>query len=345
MKPSPTQHSRKTSRRGAMKPLDRRHDVAREPAAVVRADREHAASPNGADVERLIGQMREANERLIVAAVHAQNLSDEASAEVVQARKELDDLMNQLRVANEQVAASAARAQTMAEEASEREQKYRCLSSQILHLQDEERRRLARDLHDSTGQLLAALTMNLDMIGHAAEALDARSRRALVESRSLAEQCVREVRTLAYLLHPPMLDELGLVTAVRWYVEGFTKRSGIHVVMDLPEIGRLPAPIETAIFRVVQEGLANLHRHASTRTASIRLRATADGVALEIHDEGRGLRDAGTPRNGKPRQQALGVGIQGMGERMRQLGGTFDIEFTESGSTVRVSVPLNGDVS
>jgi len=349
MKSSQKPRSRKASRGGARKPLDdsatrRRRDVARGAAAKVRADREHAASTStGADVERLMGQMREANERLIVAAVHAQNQSDEATTEAAEARKELDDLMNELRAANEQLAASAARAQTMAEEASKREQEYRRLSSQILHLQDEERRRFARDLHDSTGQLLAALTMNLDMIGRAAEALDARSRRALVDSRSLAEQCTREVRTLAYVLHPPMLDEIGLVSAVQWYVEGFTKRSGIHVVMDLREIGRLPGRIETAIFRVVQEGLANLHRHASTRTASIRLRATADAVALEIHDEGRGLRDAGTPRNGQPRHQALGVGIQGMRERIRQLGGTFDVEFRDSGTTVRVGVPLNAD--
>ena len=351
MKSSQGPRSRKASRSGAMKPLDdsatrRRHDVVRAAAAKVRADREPAAStPTRAEVERLMGQMREANERLIVAAVHAQNRSDEASTEAADAREELDDLMKQLRAANEQLAASAAQAQTMAEEASEREQEYRRLSSQLLHLQDEERRRLARDLHDSTGQLLAALTMNLDMIAPAAKALDARSRRALVDSRSLAEQCARQVRTLAYVLHPPMLDEIGLVSAVRWYVEGFTKRSGIHVVMDLRDIGRLPTPIETAIFRVVQEGLANIHRHASTRTASIRLRASADAVALEIHDKGRGLRDAETPRNGRARHQALGVGIQGMRERIRQLGGTFDIEFTESGSTVRVSVPLNGDVA
>jgi two-component system, NarL family, sensor kinase len=241
------------------------------------------------------------------------------------------------------LAASAAQAHTMAEEASEREEEYRRLSSQLLNLQDEERRRLARDLHDSTGQRLAALTMHLDIVGDAAKALDARSRRALAASRSLAEQCVREVRTLAYLLHPPMLDEIGLVSAVRWYAEGFAKRSGIHVVMDLGEVGRLPEPIETAIFRVVQEGLTNVHRHASTTTASIRLRATADAVALEIHDEGRGLHDAGTHRNGARRPEALGVGIQGMRERIRQLGGTCDIQFTNKGTTVRVGMPLNAD--
>ena len=105
----------------------------------------------------------------------------------------------------------------------------------------------------------------------------------------------------------------------------------------------LPAPIESAIFRVVQEGLTNVHRHASTTTASIRLRATADAVALDIHDEGHGLRDAATHRNGARRHEALGVGIQGMRERIRQLGGTFDVEFTDNGTTVRVRVPLKAD--
>ena len=348
MKSSQRLRARKASRGGATKSSDdaatrHRHDEVRGAAAKVRAERDRAASTQSrADVERLMDQMREANERLIVAAIHAQNVSDEANTDAARARKELDDLMSRLRAANEQLAASAEQAHTMAEEASEREDEYRRLSSQLLNLQDEERRRLARDLHDSAGQRLAALTMHLDIIGEAATALDTRSRRALADSRSLAEQCVREVRTLAYLLHPPMLDEIGLVAAVRWYAEGFTKRSGIRVVLDVGEVERLPAPIETAIFRVVQEGLTNVHRHASTTTASIRLRATADAVALEIHDKGRGLRDAGTHRNGA-RRPALGVGIQGMRERIRQLGGTCDVEFTDNGTTVRVGVPLNAD--
>jgi signal transduction histidine kinase len=256
--------------------------------------------------------------------------------EAAHARAELDDLMSRLRAANEQLA-------TMAEETSEREEKYRRLSGRLLTLQDEERRRLALDLHDSTGQRLAALTMNLDVVEEATKALDARSRRALAESRSLAEQCAREVRTLAYLLHPPLLEEAGLLSAVRWYAEGFAKRSGIQVVVDLGEVGRLPRPIETALFRVVQESLTNVHRHAPTATASIRLTVTADAVALEIHDQGHGRRDPQTHQTGMFLPQTLGVGIQGMRERIRQLGGTFDVEFTNEGTTVCVGVPLNAD--
>jgi two-component system NarL family sensor kinase len=292
-----------------------------------------------ADVERLMRQLREANERLIVAAVHAQGLSDEAHVEAAQAKTELDDLIRHLRDANDRLAAATMRAHTMAEEATRREEAYRRLSSQLLYLQDDERRRIAADLHDSMGQRLAALVMNLDLLA-GEEALHARSRQMLMESRSLAEQCVQEVRTMAYLLHPPLFEEMGLVSAVRWYVTGFTKRSGIHVVMSLDEIGRLPRPIEMALFRVVQESLTNVHRHASTSTASVRLTNTANDVVLDIQDRGHGLRNDLRQQNDALVPVTLGVGIQGMRERVRQLAGTFDVEFTDKGTTVRVSVPL-----
>ncbi len=298
-----------------------------------------------AEVEQLLTQMREANECLLVAALHAQHLSDEAAADTTRARAELDDLMIRLQDANERLATAAAHAEMMAEEAGARQEEYQQLSGRLLILQEEERRRLALDLHDPIGQRLAVLTMNLDVIEGTGEALGARARRALAESRSLAEQCSREVRTFAYLLYPPLLDELGLPAAVRWFVEGFTKRSGIQVTMHLDEIGRLPEPIETALFRVVQESLTNIHRHASTTTASIRLATTAGAVVLEIRDQGHGLGDQLRGQNGTPLSATLGVGIQGMRERIRQLSGTFDVEFTDSGTTVRVSVPLNKGTS
>jgi len=298
-----------------------------------------APAPSSTEVEQLLTQMREANERLLVAAVNAQNQSDEAHAEAARARADLDDLMNRLRDANEHLATAAAHARMMAEEAAARQEEYRQLSSRLLTLQDEERRRLALDLHDSTAQCLAALTMNLDVVEGTREALDARARRALAESRTLAERCSREVRTLAYLLHPPLLDERGLPAAVRWFVEGFTKRSGIQVMLDLRDVGRLPGPIETALFRVVQESLTNVHRHAAATTASIHLTATADAVALDVEDQGRGRRDQVPHQAGPLQRETLGVGIQGMRERIRQLGGTFDIAFTDTGTTVRVRVP------
>jgi signal transduction histidine kinase len=327
--------------------------VAREAAAGRREDAlatERAfdarvrAEQSRADAERLISQMREANERLIVAVVQAQNVSDEAHAEGVQAKADLEQLMHQLQDAHERLTAANTQAHAMAEEASRREEEYRRLSSRLLELQDEERRRLALDLHDSTAQRLAALTMNLDLVGGAQAVLDARSRRALAESRSLAEQCSHEVRTLAYLLHPPMLDEMGLLSAVRWYVAGFIERSGIRVELDLQAVGRWPGSIETALFRVVQESLTNVHRHASTSTASIRLTSTADEVVLDIEDQGHGVRDLSLQRDALP-PEVLGVGIQGMRERIRQLGGALDVRFTDTGTTVRVHLPLKIDTA
>ncbi len=304
-----------------------------------------AADPyeqTAADIARLMDQMREANARLIVAAVHAQGLSDEAEAATADARDDVDTLLRQLQVANAHLAASAVQAHAMAKDARAHEEAYRQLSSRLLTVQDEERRRLALDLHDPIGQGLAALVMHLDVIAQRAPSLDAGSRQALAESRSLAEQCAREVRTFAYLLHPPMLDEMGLRSAVGWYVDGFTKRSGIRVTVKLADVGRLSRPIETALFRVVQESLTNAQRHASTATASIHLTVRSGIVTLEVRDRGLGHRDRTAGDTETHGSEGMGVGIQGMRERIRQLGGTFDIQFTEKGTTVRVGVPLNG---
>jgi len=316
----------------------RSDDVLDEHEAALHAS--EASAQTQAEVEQLMGRLREANERLIVSAIHAQDLSDDAHAEATQAKIELDDLIRQLREANERLAASTMHAHTLVAEANEREEAYRRLSGRLLELQDEERRRLADDLHDSMGQRLAALLMNLDLLQSDEEVLTPRSRRALVEGRSLAEQCVQEVRTLAYLLYPPLFDEMGLVKTVRWYVDGFVKRSRIHVALSMGEIGRLPPAIEMALFRIVQESLTNVHRHASTSTASVRLTKTANEVVLDIQDRGHGVRDDLRQQNDALVPATLGVGIQGMRERIRQFGGTFDVEFTDKGTTVRVSVPL-----
>jgi signal transduction histidine kinase len=293
------------------------------------------------NIERLMSQLRDANERLIVTGVQAQSLSDDARAEATQARAELEGLMDQLQEANARLVAASAEARAMEKQAQQREEDYRRLSGRLLSLQDEERRRLALDLHDSTAQRLAALTMNLDLLEGADHGLDARLRRTLADSRSLAEQCAREVRTLAYLLHPPLLDESGLLPAVRWYVKGFTERSSIQVDLELGRVERLPRPMEVALFRVVQESLTNVHRHAASSTASIRLTSTLHAVTLEVHDRGRGLRDDLKVRNAAMPPETLGVGIQGMRERIRQLGGTFEVSFTDAGTMVRVRVPLH----
>ena len=210
----------------------------------------------------------------------------------------------------------------------------RQLSWKLLSAQDDERRRIARELHDSTAQTIAALSMSLAMLDEPdGTRLSPERRRALfAESRELADAATRELRTISYLLHPPLLDERGLTAALRWFVEGFVKRSGIRVSLEIaPDIGRLSSPLETALFRIVQESLVNVHRHSQSPTAEIRL-ATDDGwIELKIRDHGRGL----PPE----REDQLGVGISGMKERLLQLGGSLTIESDASGTVVLARIP------
>jgi signal transduction histidine kinase len=213
----------------------------------------------------------------------------------------------------------------------------RSLSGRLLRLQDEERRRLARELHDSTAQSLAALALELAVVGRSP--LSPRGRSALDEAERLADQCARELRTLSYLLHPPLLDEMGLAAALRGYIDGFSKRSGVEVILDMPEdIQRLPREVETTLFRIVQESLTNVHRHAGSPTAHVRLALEPGAIRLEVADQGRGLVPHET--NGTPDlEHDLGVGIAGMKERVRQLGGQLELDSTDTGVTVRATLP------
>src|ERR1700686_4172611 len=212
------------------------------------------------------------------------------------------------------------------------------LSARLLQLQDDERRRIARELHDSVGQMLAALNMNLSAVRADVERL-AKTANALTDSENLVQQMSTEVRTISHLLHPPLLDEAGLASALRWYVDGFVLRSKIKVALDLPEdFGRLPRESETAIFRVVQECLTNIHRHSESPIARIRLRQRDDHVRVEIEDKGKGIppeKQEEMTSSGTP-----GVGIRGMRERLRQLGGTLEFRSNGSGTFVTVELPL-----
>jgi len=215
----------------------------------------------------------------------------------------------------------------------------RWLSGRLLQLRDDERRRLARDLHDSLGQILSAVKMNLSYLGRVTTHLDERGRNAVIESRELIDSCIKEVRTLSHLLHPPMLDEVGLLPAIRWYVTGFSQRSGIEVKLDLPAtLRRFPIELEIAVFRAVQESLTNVHRHSGSSTAVVSLGVEDGHVDLQIIDHGRGI----PPHVLAARQEnaAIGVGILGMRERMRQLGGQLEIASANQGTTVHVILPL-----
>jgi PAS domain S-box-containing protein len=216
----------------------------------------------------------------------------------------------------------------------------RALANRLLHAQDEERRRIAQMLHETTAQDLAGLKMILAQLNRTADHLSDSQRGALTESMSLAEQAMTQIRTLSYLLHPPFLDEAGLLSALRWYAAGFAERSGIKVDLELPEnLERLPLDTETALFRVVQESLTNIHRHAESGTARIRLRRDVEALVLEIEDRGHGIPKASLKRI-TSRGGVSGVGVAGMSERIEQLGGSLELTSSEQGTSVRVWLPL-----
>jgi len=219
------------------------------------------------------------------------------------------------------------------------EEAIQALPAQLLHAQDEERRRIARELHDSTAQDLAVVSMNLGRIEEWMEGRDAWAANLLGDSLAVLAQANRDLRTLAHLLHPPMLDELGLAGALRHYVEGFSQRSGIEVELDSPaNLERCPEEIETALFRVVQESLANVHRHSGSKSARVRLVHAGENIELTITDRGRGL-PAGLQLD-TAEEARVGVGISGMRQRMRQLGGQLKITSDAEGTTVRAVLPF-----
>jgi signal transduction histidine kinase len=216
-------------------------------------------------------------------------------------------------------------------------QSLRELSARLMQSQDEERRRIARELHDSVGQSLVAMSLNLSTIISEVERLS-QIKKAACEGLELAQEMSKEVRTVSYLLHPPLLDEAGLASALRWYVRGFSERSSIQVQLEISEdFGRLPQELETAIFRTAQECLTNIHRHSGSSVAAIRLARSETGVHLNVTDEGNGIpaeKINEVKSNGTP-----GVGIRGMRERMRQLGGTLEIHSDQQGTRVDAWLP------
>lgn len=214
------------------------------------------------------------------------------------------------------------------------------LSGRLLELQDDERRRISRELHDTTAQNLAVLSINLCTLKDATKLMGQRQRQAVTDSLALAERCSQEIRTLSYLLHPPLLDELGLVSALRAYAVGFTQRTNIQVELKIEQIGRLPGEIETTLFRIVQEALTNVHRHSGSSKAEIRVVRDPKEVKLHVSDEGKGVPpDSLDLLSGGAN---LGVGIAGMRERAIQMGGQLKIASSNRGTTITAILPLAG---
>lgn len=222
----------------------------------------------------------------------------------------------------------------------ETEEKLRKLSLSVLRIQDEERRRVARDLHDTVGQTLTALKMALSQLENEA-ASHPQTSDFLVDLNGLADQALQEIRATSYLLHPPLLDESGFAAAASWYVDGFNKRSPIQVRLQFPEGVRLPSSVEIVLFRVLQESLTNITKHAGTATVEVVLQVNHEVMSLSVKDHGKGISAERLARmNGSGSD--VGVGIAGMRERLKELGGQLAIESDSTGTLLRASVPMPG---
>jgi two-component system NarL family sensor kinase len=215
----------------------------------------------------------------------------------------------------------------------------RDLTVSLMETQDREGRRIARELHDSAGQMIAALLMNLWKMVEELKAGDPELAKLAEQTRSYAEELDRELRTTSYLLHPPMLDEVGLQGALRWYAEGLAQRAGLDVQLNIPaDFERPSRDVEMAIFRVVQECLTNVHRHSGSKSAQIRLGIEGANLLVEIRDGGRGI---AADKLEKLREKGAGVGLRGVRERVRQFAGEVRIDSQEGlGTTVLVTLPL-----
>jgi signal transduction histidine kinase len=210
----------------------------------------------------------------------------------------------------------------------------RTLTSQLMLIRDEERRRVAHELHESTAQVLATLAMNLSVLGEADRAANAHDAKLVSESAGLVDNLLGEVRQLSHLLHPPTLDEMGLPSAIQWYTERFARRTSINVTLEVPsDFGRLSREKEIAIFRVVQESLGNVHEHSGSATATVRLSKSREQVCVQVSDLGKGM-------SAEPAFAPGGVGINGMRERLRQLGGNLNVHSNGRGTLITADLPL-----
>jgi len=223
------------------------------------------------------------------------------------------------------------------------EKSLRELSLRLLRMQEEERRQIGREMHDSLGQYLSVLKMKLDSICRDSRSGGAAAtKKEIEECTSLVEECVKEVRTISYLLYPPMLEELGLKSAIPWYLDGFSKRSGIRTTFELAEaFERLPRDAELILFRVLQESLTNVHRHSGSPTANVRLWRTAESVVLEVSDQGKGVPAGILEESTRDWVGTTGVGLRSMSHRVRQFGGTLELASTGTGTQLRATVPIS----
>jgi signal transduction histidine kinase len=250
-----------------------------------------------------------------------------------------DLLEDRVRERTHELSETLARLESEIQVREQAEERLRHLSLRLMTLQDDERRRIARELHDTAGQTLAAMKMSIALIRQS-RGITPDLLLLVDDLNALTDEALQEVRTASYLLHPPLLDEAGIASATRWFVQGFSDRSGIKVICDIPEnLDRPSRHCELVLFRVLQESLTNVHRHSEASEAVIRLQQDDDNLALEIADNGKGIPEDRLSRLNDAAAVA-GVGLSGMRERVHELGGHFEIHSNSSGTTIRVALPV-----
>jgi signal transduction histidine kinase len=219
----------------------------------------------------------------------------------------------------------------------------RRLSSSLIVMQDQERRRIARNLHDSLGQELAAAKMAIEGIVLRDQAIDSMSKLAAAEASTMIDRAIQQVRSISHLLHPPLLDEVGLLSALRWLLEGLTKRSGIETFLEVqpPEFPRLAPELETAIFRIVQEAMTNVLRHSSAKNGWVTLKRQNGKLVITVRDDGKGVAKGVA----EFQSRSIGVGLGGMRQRVKELGGRLRLENTNPGTRVEVTIPSRDETT